>query len=149
MTNLEIYTNTQIERLSDPEWQVHVRWNILILYWAKLGTFFGYLLINYRFGNGKKHRHQRCKARSLCKTFFITNNCPLKEAGQKKYLSHNVFLTTSFSQRLSPTVFLTRYFSLCLSHNVLFTTSFSHLSPYIALTYSSTQLSPHNVTIYA
>ena len=96
-----------------------------------------------------KHRHQRGKAPSLCKTFLITNNCRLKEAGQTKYLFHNVFFTKSFPQRLSHTVFLTRYFSLCLSHNVLFTTSFSHLSPYIALTYSSTQRSPHNLTIIA
>ena len=64
-----------------------------------------------------QHRHQRCKAPSLCKTFFITNICRLKDAGQKKYLSHNDFLTTSFSQ-------------LHLSQR-LFTTSFSHHCPYI------------------
>ena len=67
----------------------------------------------------KRHRHQRCKAPSLCKTFFITNICQLKEAGQKKYLSHTDFLT-------SYTIFLTTSFSPLLSHNVLLTASFSH-----------------------
>ena len=90
-----------------------------------------------------KHRHQRCKAPSLCKTFFITSYCRLKEAGQKNYL------TTSFSQRLSHTVFLTTSFSLCLFHHVLFTTSFSqNLSNTVALTNWSTQRSPHKVTIF-
>ena len=78
-----------------------------------------------------KHRHQRCKAHSLCKTFFITSNCQLKEAGQKKYFSHNVFLSTPFSPRFSHNVFLTMSFSQRLSHNVLFTTSFSPCCPYI------------------
>ena len=44
----------------------------------------------------KKHRHQRCKAHGLCKTFFITNICRFREASQKKYLAHTDFLTTSF-----------------------------------------------------
>ena len=71
------------------------------------------------------HRHQRCNAPSLCKTLLITNICRVKEAGQKKYLSHNVFfynvfLSTSFSISLSHNVFLTT-----LSHNVFLITSFS------------------------
>ena len=44
-------------------------------------------------------------------TFFMTNICWLKEAGQKKYLYHNDFLTTSFSQRLTHNVSLTTSFS--------------------------------------
>ena len=79
-----------------------------------------------------KHRHHICKAPRLCKTFFITNICRLKETGQNKYISHNDF----FLQRLSHNIFLIISFSQRLCHIV-------------ALTYSSTQGSPHNVTIYA
>ena len=89
-----------------------------------------------------KHRHQICKAPSLCKTFFITSNCRLKEAGQKKYL------TASFSQHLSHTVFLTLSFSLCLSHNVFLTTSYSQrLSHNIFLTLLPLYIHPHNVVL--
>ena len=81
------------------------------------------------------------------KTSFITNNCRLKEPGQKKYLSPRlsyVFLITSFSYRLAHNVFLTTSFSLCLSHNVSLTTSFTQpLSHTVALTYSSSQR--HNI----
>ena len=84
-----------------------------------------------------KHRHQRCKAPSICKTFFITNIFRLKEAGQKKYvlqlLSYNV---TSFSQRhshyVSHNIFLTS-FSQRLSHNIFLTGLFSHRCPYIII----------------
>ena len=71
-----------------------------------------------------KHRHQRCKAPSLCKTIFIAN------IGQMKYffftttllqgLSHNGFFTTSFSQRLSH-VFFTPLSLHILPHNVVLT----------------------------
>ena len=73
-----------------------------------------------------KHRHQRCKAPSLCKILFITDICRLKEAGKNKYLSHNVF----FFQRLSHNVFPNKSFSQRLSH-VFFTTSFIHRCLYI------------------
>ena len=106
-----------------------------------------------------KHRHQRCKAPSPCKTFFITNNCRLKEASQKKDHSHNVFLTTAFTQRLAHNIFLPTFFSQRLphynflttslsrlSHNVFLTTSFSHRCPdiFVHTTYSS-QL--HNIRV--
>ena len=61
-----------------------------------------------------KHSHQRCNATSLDLTFFNTNICRLEIAGQKKYLSHNVFLT-SFSQRIT--------------HNVVFTSLSLHIRP--------------------
>ena len=72
-----------------------------------------------------KHRHQRCKAPTQpMQNILYHEYFRLKEAGQKKYLSqrlsHNFFLTTSYSQRHSHNVFLLR-----LSHAV-------------ALTYSST-----------
>ena len=38
---------------------------------------------------------------------LVTNICREKEAGQNKYLSHNDFLTASFTQRLSHTIALT------------------------------------------
>ena len=69
-----------------------------------------------------KHRHQRCKAPSLGKTFFHTNICQWNNAGQKKYLSHNDFLTTSFSQHLSHNVFFTSL-PLHIPHNVVLSTS--------------------------
>ena len=59
----------------------------------------------------------------------------IKEAVKKKYLSHNDFPITSFSQRLPNYVSLIKSFSQRLSHTVAFT-------------YSSTQRSPHNVTLY-
>ena len=71
----------------------------------------------------------------LCKTFFITNICQLKESGEKKYLSHNDLFTTCFSQRVSHNVFLTtsfyqrRYHNACLSHNVFLTAYFSQSLP--------------------
>ena len=74
--------------------------------------------------NQLKHRHQRCKASSLCKTSFITNICRLKVAGQKIYIYYN-FLTMSFSPALSHNIFLTTS-SLPLHfrpHNVVLTTS--------------------------
>ena len=84
-----------------------------------------------------KHRHQRCKAPSLCKTFFITSNCRLNEAGQNNYLSHNVFLNA----------FLTPFFSQRLSHNVFLTTSFSQrLIQNVFLTLLPLHIRPHNVT---
>ena len=71
----------------------------------------------------------------------MTNICRLKEAGRKKYLSHNafsytVFFTTSFSQRLSQNVFRPTFFSQRLFHTEAFT-------------YSSSQRSPKNVTLHA
>ena len=99
--------------------------------WKSILKFLFWLSLQYR-----KHRHQWCKAPSLCKTFFITNNCRLKEAGQKKYLSHNVFLSKPFSHRFSHFDFLTtaysqRLFNIFLlilplhirPHNVVLTTS--------------------------
>ena len=89
-----------------------------------------------------KHRHQRWKTPSLCKTFSITINGRSKETVQKKYLSHNDFVI----KHLSHNVYLTTSFSQCLSHNVFLTTSFSQrlsnnfLSHTVALTYSSTQV---------
>ena len=93
-----------------------------------------------------KYRHQRCKAPNICKTFFITNNCRLKEAGQKKYIFHNDVLTTSFSQRPSHNVFFTTSCWWLLSHNVFFITSFSQcLSHKIFLTMSFSQSLSQNV----
>ena len=98
--------------------------------------FFTYVLFCYRRRPRLlKHRHQRCKAPRLCKTFFITNICLLKEAGQNKFLSYTDLLTTCFSQRFSHSilqrfchnVFLTTSFSQRFSHNVFLTTSFSQL----------------------
>ena len=101
-----------------------------------------------QFSNRLKHRHQRCKAPSLCKTFFITNTCRLKEAGQKKYLSYNFFLTRSFSQRLSNNVFLTTSFSLRLLHNIFLTTSFSQrISHSVFLTPLPLHNHPNNVVL--
>ena len=74
-----------------------------------------------RTSSSLEHRHQRCKAPSLCKTFFITSNCRLKETVQKNYLSHNVFLSTPFSHRFSHNVFLTTSYSQRLSHNIFLT----------------------------
>ena len=42
---------------------------------------------------------------------------------------HNVFITTSFSQRLSQNVFSTTFFSLRLSHNVYLTPLPLHIRP--------------------
>ena len=98
-------------------------------------------LLKSQKDNNEKHRHQRCKASSLCITFFFTNICRLKEAGQKNIffitsflqrLSHNIFLTTSFSLRLSHNIFLTS-FSQRLSHNAFLPASFSHRCPYIII----------------
>ena len=66
---------------------------------------------------------------SLCKTFLITIICRLKEAGKKKYLSHNDFLMT-FLQRLSHNIFLTTSFSQRLSHNVFLTPLPLHIRPH-------------------
>ena len=69
--------------------------------------------------------------------------------------AHNVILTTSFSQRFSDNFILTTLSFLIyiymnihvcffrLSHNVFLTPLLLHC------TYSSTQRSPHNITIYA
>ena len=82
----------------------------------------------------------------------------IKRSRSKKYLSHNDFLTTSFSQRISYNVVLTPSFAQCISHNVFLTTSFScfftksfsqRFSHNVAHTNSSTQQSPLNVNIYA
>ena len=70
-----------------------------------------------------KHRHQICKAPNLCKAFFITNICRLKETGQTKYFSYNVFLTTSFSKRLSHNVVITPLPLHIRPHNVVLITS--------------------------
>ena len=56
------------------------------------------------------------------------------------------FLTTSFSKRLSHNGFLKASLSRRLSYNVFLTTFLFHIVP---LKNSSTQRSPHNVTIYA
>ena len=75
---------------------------------------------------------------------FITNTCQLKEAGQQKYtvqksqkkdLSHNVSLTTAFTQRLSHNIFRPRFFSQRLSQYYFLTTSLSQrLSHTVVLT---------------
>ena len=91
-----------------------------------------------------KHRHQICKAPSLCKTFCITNNCRLIEAGQKisfsQRLSYYVFLTTSFSQRLIQNVFLTTSFSHCCSYIFVLTTL--QYSRYPSVLYKYPKISP-------
>ena len=105
---------------------------------------YSFHVVKFHISSINKHRHQRCKAPSLCNQFFITNICRSKEAGQKKYLSYNVFLTTSFlttsfffttsfSQRLSHNIFLTTSFSQRLSHNVFLTASLFHRCPYIII----------------
>ena len=97
------------------------------------------------YDNTNRHRHQRCKAPRLCKTFFITSNCRLKEAGKKKYLSHNVFLSTPFSHRSSHNVFFTMSFS---QHNVFLTTPYSQrLSHNSFLTLLPLDIRPHNVDL--
>ena len=64
-----------------------------------------------------------------------------KEISFSQRLSYNVLLTTCLSQRLSHNVFL---------KNVVLTTYLSQrFSDTVALTYSSTQRSPHSDTIYA
>ena len=73
---------------------------------------------------------RNAKPFSLCKTLFITNICRLKEAREKKYICHNVFLTTSFSKSLSHNVFLTMSFWQRLSHNVFFTPLPLHILPH-------------------
>ena len=60
---------------------------------------------------------------SLGKTFFDTNICQYNNAGQKKYLSHNDFLTTFFSQHLSHNVFFTPLPLNIRPHNVVLTMS--------------------------
>ena len=81
-------------------------------------------MINWSYNSIEriKHRHQRCKAPSICKTFFITTICRLKESSQKQDLSHNVFLATAFTQRLSNNIFLPTFFSKRISHTVVLTT---------------------------
>ena len=99
--------------------------------------------IAYSFSRYAKHRHQRCKAPSLCKAFFITSNCRLKETGQKNYLSHNVFLSTPFSHRFSHNVFLTTSYSQRLSHNIFLTLLPLHIGPHtVVLTKSQYSRNP-------
>ena len=67
--------------------------------------------------------------------------------------SWNIFLTTTFLQRLYRNVFLTTSFLQRLYHRLFLTNYFSQRHSQmvfliVALTYSSAQHSPHNVTIY-
>ena len=59
-------------------------------------------------------------------------------------LSHNAFLTTYFSQRLSHKVYLITSISKRLSQKVILTT----LSSHCFIKYSSSKRSPHNIAIH-
>ena len=59
----------------------------------------------------------------------------------KKQVKRNIFLTTTFLQRLSHNVFLTTSFSQSLSHNVFPSASFSHRCSH------TVHIRPHNVVL--
>ena len=74
-----------------------------------------------------KHRNQRCKAPSICKTILLRIIVNKKKQVKinifLQRLSNNFFLTMSFPQHLSHNVFLTPLLLHIRQHNVVLTTS--------------------------